>query len=197
MRYYAVLLDLRGRSCVVVGGGGVAERKVDGLREAGASITVVAPALTPGLRARVAAGEVAHVGRGYHAGDLAGAHLAMAATDDVVVNAAIAEEARRRGVWLNAADDPPRCDFILPAVLRRGPLTVAVSSGGESPALARVVRDWLEAELPHSLGEVAQAAATVRRELRAARRSPGADAWRSVLEAEVRERLLGALVAAP
>ncbi len=121
----------------------------------------------------------------------------MAATDDGAVNATVAEEARRRGVWLNAADDPACCDFILPAVLRRGPLTVAVSSGGESPALARVVRDWLDAELPDSLGEIAQAAASVRRELRAARRSPGAGAWRSVLETEIRERLLGALVGAP
>jgi siroheme synthase-like protein len=145
--YYPVFLDLRGRPCVVVGGGPVAEGKVLGLLEAGARVTIVAPELTSGLAALAREGRVAHVPRGYRPGDLAGAFLAIGGTDDRSVNAQVWEEAAARGVLLNLVDDPPRCGFIAPAVLRRGDLAVAVTTGGKAPALAVRLRERLEREL--------------------------------------------------
>jgi siroheme synthase-like protein len=193
MAFYPIFLGLSGRQCAVVGGGAIAERKVQGLRAAGAAVTVVAPHLTRGLQALAARGQIRHIARSFRARDLAGAYLAIVAVNDSRVTAEVSVAARKRQIWLNAADDPARCDFILPAVLRRGPLAIAVGSGGTSPALSRVVRDWLETELPAELSALASAAATVRHDLRAAGRLPSAAAWRAALEPEVRARLMRAL----
>src|SRR5262245_62177907 len=119
MPLFPLFVELEGRPCVVFGGGAVAERKVLALLEAGAVVTVVSPALAPPLAALASAGRIAHVPRCYAAGDLAGAALAFAATDDGSVNAEVAAEGRARGVWVNAADDPAHCDAILPAVFHR------------------------------------------------------------------------------
>jgi len=189
MGFYPIFLNLSGRPCVVIGGGGIAERKVEGLRAADAAVTVVAPDLTRRLTALATAGEIRHVARGFRPGDLDGADLAMVAVSDSCLSAVVAAEARRHKIWLNAADDPVRCDFILPAVLQRGPLAIAVATGGTSPALSRAVRDWLETELPAELSALAAAAAAVRRDLRAAGRSPSAAAWCAALESEIRVRL--------
>ncbi len=145
--YYPVLLDLRGRRAVVVGGGAVAEAKVGPLVEAGATMTVVAPALTPGLALRAREGGLAHIPRAYAPGDLEGAYLAIAATDDPDVNHAVHAEAESRGVLINVVDDPPYCGFILPSILRRGDLVVAVSTSGNAPALAVRIRERIEREL--------------------------------------------------
>jgi siroheme synthase-like protein len=177
---------------VVIGGGAVAERKVAALLDAGAVVTVVSPALSPGLAALVAAGRVAHVARGYASGDLIGAALAFAATDHGEINADVAHEGRLRGVWVNAADDPAYCDAILPALVRRGGVTVAVSTGGASPALARAVRERLESALPQAYAPLADIAADVRRELRAAGRRASADDWRAALDAGLTALLDGA-----
>ena len=193
MGFYPIFVDLDGRRSVVVGGGPIAERKVQGLRGAGATVTVVSPDLTAGLTGMVANAEISHVERRFRAGDLAGAHLAIVAVNDRRVRRAVAQEARRLRIWLNSADDPELCDFILPAVLRRGPLAIAVATGGASPALSRVVRDWLDVELPADLEELAAAAAAVRRNLRTGGRSPEPAVWREALERELRERLTGAL----
>src|SRR5712692_5055550 len=120
MGFYPLLLELDGRACVVIGGGVVGQRKVEGLLAAGADVTVVSPDLTPGLRALSERARIRHVARAYRRGDLDGAALAFTALDDAGATAAVAEEARERGVWLNAADDPTHCSFILPAVVRRG-----------------------------------------------------------------------------
>ncbi len=145
--YYPVLLDLRGRRAIVVGGGAVAEAKVGPLVDAGAAVTVVAPALTPGLSLRAREGGLVHVSRMYAAGDLEGVYLAIAATDDPDVNHAVHAEAESRGVLINVVDDPPYCRFILPSILRRGDLVVAVSTSGNAPALAVRVRERIEREL--------------------------------------------------
>jgi siroheme synthase-like protein len=187
---YPIVLDLAGWRCVVVGGGVVAERRVDGLLAAGASVTVVAPALTPALAALVGAGRLQHLARGYGAGDLAGFDLAFAATDAGEVNAAVALEGRRRGVWVNAADDPAHCDFFLPALVRRGDLVVAVGTGGTSPALARTVREELERVLTADYATLAEIAAEARRELRAEGRVATADLWRNALGPETRRLIV-------
>jgi precorrin-2 dehydrogenase / sirohydrochlorin ferrochelatase len=190
MGYYPVLLDLAGRRCVMVGGGGVAERRIDGLLTAGAEVIVISPRLTPTLTALVAEGRIYHEPRGYRDGDLAGADLAFVATDAGEVNAAVAREARERGLWINAADDPARCTFILPALVRRGDLTVAVATGGSSPALARAIREELETYLTDDYTTLASIAAEARRELRAAGRPVTADAWRRALGPEVRRLIV-------
>src|SRR2546425_12459583 len=140
MGFYPVFLELAGRHVLVVGGGLVAERRVHGLLAADATVTVVSPALTPALAALESGGRLRHHRRGFEPGDLDGVDLAFAATDRGEVNAALFVAARARGVWVNAADDPAHCTFILPAVVRRGGLSVAGSTGGPSPALARAVR---------------------------------------------------------
>ena len=148
MTYYPVFLRLGGERCVVIGGGEVAERKVESLLAAGARVTVVAPSLTPALAERLARGEITHFHRPYQDGDLDGARLAYAATDDEELHAELAAAAAAAGVMLNVVDRPQWCSFIVPAVLRRGELTVAVSTGGGSPALAGRVRD----DIGHHLG---------------------------------------------
>jgi siroheme synthase-like protein len=182
MALFPLFVELDGRPCVVLGGGAVAERKVAALLEAGAVVTVVSPVLSPALAALVAVGRIAHVARPYAEGDLADAALAFAATDDGAVNAEVAREGRARGVWVNAADDPAHCDAILPAVFHRGPITVAVSTGGASPALARAVRERLEGALPEAYGPLGEVAATARRELRASGRRASAQDWHAALD---------------
>jgi siroheme synthase-like protein len=186
MGFYPVFLELDGRRCLVVGGGPVAERKVEGLLAAGAIVTVVSPTLTPRLSALSIARNIHHEPRASRPGDVAGFELAFAATDDGTVNATLAREGRSRGVWVNAADDAANSDFILPGIVRRGPLTVAVGSGGTSPALVRAIREDLERYLGPEYADLAELVGDVRRELRARGRSPGAAIWHEALDAELR-----------
>lgn len=147
MKYYPVFLNLTGRPCTVVGGGRVAERKVKGLVACEASVTVISPEITPGLAELHSRGELTWVERSYRAGDLAGAFLVIAATDDTEVQVLVHDEAERLGILLNVADVPDLCGFILPATVRRGDLAVSVSTGGKSPALARKLRLELEKKI--------------------------------------------------
>lgn len=186
MGHFPCFVDLSERPCVVIGGGEVAERKVESLLAAGALVTVVSPSLNRGLTRLVTDGRIRHLARVYRRGDLAGATLAFAATDDRAVTVAVAAEARRRRIWLNAADDPAHCDFILPSVLRRGRLTVAVSTGGASPAVARAVREELETVLTERHATLLDVATEVRDELRAQGTSPDGDHWRRALGHPVR-----------
>ena len=161
MTFYPVFLNLRGRRAVVIGGGAVAEQKVLGLLAAGAHVTVVSPETTPRLADLAAAGGIELRHRPYRAGDLAGAWLAIAGTDDREANAGVWAEAEREGVLLNAVDDLDHCSFIAPAIHREGDVTVAVSTSGKSPALAARLRQRVarlvgptEARLCALLGEL-------------------------------------------
>ena len=183
---YPVMLDLDARPCLVVGGGAVAGRKIAGLLDAGARVTVVSPALAPAVLDLARDGRLPWWPREYAEGDAAGFALVLVATDNGAVNAAIAADARARGVWVNCADDPARCDFILPAILRRGPLTVAVSTGGASPTVAAMVRDELLSALPPDYGPLTEVAAEVRRALRERGISPAAGQWRAAIDGELR-----------
>lgn len=182
MGSYPVVLELRDRAVLVVGGGTVAERKVDGLLRVGARPTVVSPALSARLHSWACEGRIRWIGRSYRHGDVAGHALVFVATDDGTVNAEVAGEARARGTWVNAADDPPHCDFSLPSVLRRGELTVAVSTGGTSPALARAIREELESYFTDDYRMLADVAGEARRE---AGTRFSADAWRRALDGEL------------
>jgi precorrin-2 dehydrogenase/sirohydrochlorin ferrochelatase len=141
---YPVLLDLAGRSCLVVGGGRIALGKVQGLLAVDAVVTVVAPHVLDELDALDG---VTVVRRPYEAGDLAGRRLVITATDDPAVNHRVFVDGEAAGVWVNSADDPANCTFTLPAVVRRGPITLAVSTGGHSPALSSWLRDRLAEEV--------------------------------------------------
>ena len=159
---YPVLLDLEGRPVLVVGGGPVAARKVAGLLRAGARVTVVAPEVCPELRGCIDRAQARWVPRGFEPGDMDGTVLAFVATSDPGVNRAAAGEARARGVWVNAADDPRGSDFHVPAVVRRGRLTVAVATAGASPEAAAWVRDRIAERLPQAVGELVELAGRVR-----------------------------------
>jgi precorrin-2 dehydrogenase / sirohydrochlorin ferrochelatase len=188
MAYYPLCLEMAGRPCLVVGGGPVAERKVAGLLDAGAWLTVVSPTATEALYAWARADRIRLVEREYAAADLAGHPVVFVATDDGRVNAAVARDAWAAGLLINAADDPAHCDFILPAVVRRGDLTVAVSTGGASPALARTVRDEIGAFLDRDdYAALARVAADARRTLRERGRAAPWERWHAALDDEVRE----------
>ncbi|MBI3636566.1 MAG: bifunctional precorrin-2 dehydrogenase/sirohydrochlorin ferrochelatase [Candidatus Rokubacteria bacterium] len=144
--YFPVLLDVRERRCLVVGGGAIAQRKAVDLLAARARVDVVSPAVTPALAALAAEGRLRHRPRAFLRADVRGAFLVVAATGRPLVDDAVATEARRRGALVNVVDRPARCDFILPSVLRRGDLQIAVSTGGRCPALAREIRRRLETQ---------------------------------------------------
>ncbi len=145
MDYYPAVLDLRGRNCLVVGGGTVAERKVESLLECGARVKVVTREATSGLAELARSGSIEFDLRDYASDDLLGIFLVIAATDEPAVQARIGSEAKERGLLVNVVDDPANCTFIVPAVARRGELSIAVSTGGRSPALAARIREKLEA----------------------------------------------------
>lgn len=144
MSFYPVSLDLNGRFCIVVGGGRVAERKVRTLLASGARVQVISPELTSGLAELYRQGQLTWVGRQYQEGDLAGAFLVIAATDNAEVQRRSFAEAEGSHLLINVADVPQRCNFILPAIVRQGDLTISISTGGKSPALAKQLRMELE-----------------------------------------------------
>lgn len=144
MQYFPISLDINNRSCIVIGGGKVAARKVKSLLASGGLVTVISPALDPELAGLARDGSINWRSRGYEKGDLARAFLVIAATDDVTVQEDVYHEAEENNILLNVADVPKWCNFILPATVRRGELTLSVSTAGRSPALARRLRKELE-----------------------------------------------------
>jgi precorrin-2 dehydrogenase/sirohydrochlorin ferrochelatase len=144
-KYYPAFIDLTGKPCVVVGGGKVAERKVLSLLEAGAKVKVVSPELTSRLKREKSSGAIRHTARRFRSTDVKGAYLVIVATDSTDDNVRISEAAKKQGVPLiNTVDMPEHCGFIVPASVKQGPLTIAVSTSGASPAMAREIRRELE-----------------------------------------------------
>lgn len=182
---YPVFLRLEGRACLVVGGGAVARRKVQGLLRAGARLTVVAPEAEGEVQALAEAGRVQWLRRGFETSDLEGMVLAFAASSDGEVNRRVAAEGAVRGVWVNLADDPEASDFHVPAVHRRGALAVAVATGGASPALAAWVRDRIAGQLPPGLEELLEVA----RQLREITPPPDARCFRELFDSGILEDL--------
>jgi precorrin-2 dehydrogenase len=184
--YYPIFVEMAKRRCLVVGGGGIAEGKVHGLLAAEATVTLVAPELTTGLRELVQSGRIAHMDRQYRDGDLDGFELCFVATDDGAVNEQVAVEGKRHGVWVNAADDPKNCDFILPSVIRQGDVVVAASTGGASPALARRLREDLTSFLSEDYAPLADLLNEVRNEIKESGRVVEAEAWQAAMDARLR-----------
>lgn len=184
MGYYPIYLELRGRRCLVIGGGTIAERKVHGLLTAEAAVTVISPQLTALLADWSQHGAIQHIARTYQEGDMREYHLVFVATDDGAVNAAVAREGRAREIWVNAADDPAYCDFILPAVVQRGALSVAVATGGTSPALTRAIREELQEYFTEDYSLLAAVAAEVRLQLRTNKITVPGARWVQALRSE-------------
>jgi len=186
MAYYPIFVELKDIPCVVVGGGPEAQRKVEGLLGAGAKVTVVSPELTKSLQKMLTDDDIECVKREYQEGDIDPYHIVMVATDDGAVNNEISAEGRRKRIWVNAADDIPNCDFILPAVIRRGAITLAASTGGASPALARRLREELEAYLTEEMPALADLLKEVRGDLRSRSIVPDAEVWQEAIDEELR-----------
>ncbi len=189
---YPVNLVLTGRPCLVVGGGRVALRKVEGLLACEATVTVVAPEVDEEL----AALPVTVLRRPYEAGEAGsgGYRLVITATDDRAVNQAVHDDADAAGVWVNSADDPDRCSFTLPAVVRRGPLMLTVATGGHSPA----VSSWLRGRLADEYGPEYETLLALVAEARAAIQADGRSteglAWQSALESDMLSLIRGGLI---
>jgi precorrin-2 dehydrogenase/sirohydrochlorin ferrochelatase len=145
LKYYPVFLDIKDKKCVVVGGGEVAARKAERLLDCGAKVVVISPKLTPELAALKDKNLISHITAEYSGDLIDKAALIVGATDDEKTNARISSDARGKGIPVNIVDDPQKCDFILPALVQRGDLAIAVGTGGKSPALARHLREELEA----------------------------------------------------
>ncbi len=170
MKTYPLFALLEDRACLVVGGGAVGERKVQDLLRAGARVTVVSRDLTPRLTELAAAGHLVFIQGDFDPRHLEGMTLVVGATDDREVNRRVSAAAQARGLFVNIVDAPELCTFIVPAQVHRGPLTIAVSTGGASPALARQLREELEERFGDDYGRYLRVLQTVRERVLARRR---------------------------
>ncbi len=168
MSLFPIFLKLAARPCVVVGAGNIAELKIESLLIAEARVTVIAPDALPRVQTWAASGDITWKRRDYRTGDLEGAFLAIAGTATAAVNRAVYAEASAANILCNVVDDPPFCDYYFPSVVRRGELQIAISTAGESPALAQRLRKEINALLPLDTGEWLMELGRLRREITAA-----------------------------
>jgi precorrin-2 dehydrogenase/sirohydrochlorin ferrochelatase len=179
---YPVNLVVSGRRCLVVGGGRIASRKIEGLLACEAIVHVVAPDIDDSIKARAG---VTWEERPYMEGEGGEYRLVMAATDDPAVNHQVFLDGERAGVWVNSADDPDNCSFTLPAVVRRGPLTVSVGTGGHSPALASWLRGRLQGEFGPEYETLLELLSDEREAIRASGRTTEGIDWNSALDSDM------------
>jgi siroheme synthase-like protein len=191
MNLYSIELKIAGRDCLVIGGGRVAERKVAALRACDACVTVVAPGLTPALEELARSGGLAVLRRGFVPEDLNGVALCIAAADDPATNELAYREAARRGIPVNVVDQPELCTFFVPSSIRRGPVSIAISTTGTSPALAKRLREQLEQLVTPAHGELAELMGGLRPEVKD--RFPSEDARRSVYQRMIESEALDLL----
>ncbi|MDO8426072.1 MAG: bifunctional precorrin-2 dehydrogenase/sirohydrochlorin ferrochelatase [Deltaproteobacteria bacterium] len=165
MRYYPVFLDIKDKPCVVVGGGEVALRKAEGLLSAGASVTIITPRAGKKVQALAKKGALKLVKRSYEEGDLKGAFLAISATGSKEVNKAVFRDAYKAGALVNVVDDPELCSFIVPSIVDRGSLIIAISTSGKSPLLAKALREELQGHIGEEFRDFVEIIGAVRRKL--------------------------------
>ncbi len=191
MNFLPIFLSLRNRPCLVVGGGNVAARKVDLLLQAGGRVNVVAPDLCSTLSRQHEEGRIDHRITTFSPNDLEGMRLAIAATDDSAVNRRVSELCQARGLPVNVVDQPDLCSFIMPAIIDRSPVLIAVSTGGASPVLARLLRGRLESLIPAGYGRLAALAANFREKVKQRIPAPKRRAfWETVLQGPIGEMAL-------
>ncbi|MBT18291.1 MAG: siroheme synthase [Dehalococcoidia bacterium] len=182
-RYYPTYLDIKDRLCVVIGAGSVAEGKIKQLLDSGAKVRIISPESTGHVRNLASSGKVDLIERDYSHGDLNGAFIAIAATDNNMVNRQIRDEASAEKVLLNVVDVTNLCDFIAPAIIERGPVSVAISTSGKSPALARKLRESFESEICDCMkwADAAHLLEEVRGEVKGPQ-SPSPELWQQALD---------------
>lgn len=187
MALYPIFVECKGRPVLVIGGGHVGAEKTRGLLAAEADITVVSPDLIPEMQGYKDEGRIRHIARAYAESDLDGGwDFVMCATDDGKVNVEVNAACKRRRLWINAADDPVNCDFILPSVVRKGKITLAASTSGTSPALARRLREELDMYLTDDMPALADLLAEVRQEVRARGIKIENDTWQYAIDGQLR-----------
>jgi len=183
--YYPIFLNIRGKKCVVVGGGQVALRKVEALLDHGARVEVISPELCPELNTLAETREMAVRRKPYEPGDLTAALIVIAATDEHSINLEVVKEASITGILVNVVDDPRNSNFIVPSCLRRGDITVAVSTAGRSPALARKIRTRLEKDLEEEYAALAVLVDEVRMEAKSQGIEVNGDDWQKALDLDL------------
>jgi precorrin-2 dehydrogenase/sirohydrochlorin ferrochelatase len=182
---YPVALVLDGKPVLVVGGGKIADEKLDALLLAGADVTVVSPRVLPRIAAFAAEGKIALRQREYQSSDLESVWLAIAATDDRALNARVATEAREAHILAQAVDDIPFCDFFAVSIVRRGELQLGISTNGRSPAFARWMRERLDADLPAEYGDLLAVLGEVRDRIKAQGPIPPYEHWQAAITDDV------------
>ena len=180
--YYPVYLDLNRKNCVIIGGGNESEKKLENLLRCGARITIISPQVTPGILQRVKKDEVVWKARPYRLGDIKGAFIAIASTNEMSVNKAVAEEAKMEKTVLNVVDVPDLCDFIAPAIIKRGDVIVAISTGGASPALARKLREEISECAALEYADLANILRTARTEVKKRQTRVSPDHWQRCID---------------
>ena len=190
MDYLPIFTKLSDKHCLVVGGGDVAERKLSVLLEAGAQVTLVAPCINESIKT-IHQGSLSLVEANYDSSFMIGKDLVIAATDDQALNEAVSYDATERHVFVNVVDNPSLCTFIMPAIIDRSPVTIAVGTGGTAPVLARLLRGKIEALIPHRYGALAGLAAKYRDRVKAALpKGPSRKVfWEEVFEGDVAEQI--------
>jgi siroheme synthase-like protein len=184
------MVDIKGKRCVVIGGGEVALRRAEMLMEHGAQVEIISPELCHELNRMAASGAVLSTLREYKPGDLHGAFVVVAATDNSKINNQVAEEALKLGILINVVDIPELSNFIVPSCLRRGDVTIAISTGGKSPALARRLRIELEKSFGDEYASLALLVSQVRSELKQGDITIPAEVWQQALDLDVLLELL-------
>lgn len=191
MDYFPIFLDIRSKRCLVVGGGAVAERKSANLLRAGADLVLIAPKITDSLLSWKEAGQLTHLPRNFTEADISGSRLVIAATDDTQVNRQIAELAQAQQIPVNVVDQPELCSFIVPSIIDRSPVVAAVSTGGASPVLARLIRSRMESMIPAGYGRLADLCSRFRQRVKDTFAKPAERRifWDRVLAGGVAERI--------
>lgn len=174
MKYYPINLDIRDKTCLVVGGGGVGTRKAKGLIGCGAIVILISPEASKTLIEFADAGKIGWKQRAYQSSDLDGVFLVIGATDNDALNRQIHSDAQQRGILCNVADNPELCNFILPSTVRRGDLIISVSTSGKSPAFAKFIRKELEKQFDSQYGNFVQLMGAIRKQLLAESHAPQA-----------------------
>jgi uroporphyrin-III C-methyltransferase/precorrin-2 dehydrogenase/sirohydrochlorin ferrochelatase len=192
MEYLPMFMDIRDRRCLVVGGGEVALRKADLLRAAGALVHVVSPYLCGELARQLSSGAISHSACAFEPAHLSDATLAIAATDEPEINSSVYENARARNIPVNVVDQPELCTFVMPAVIDRSPILIAVSTGATSPVLARLLRARLESLIPARIGQLAGLAGDFRDRVKRHFFDPRARRifWERILQGRIAELVL-------
>jgi siroheme synthase-like protein len=182
MNYYPIFLNIDGKKCVVVGGGKVALRKVRLLLEHGSKVEVISPTICPELDHLAKNGSIKVMNKNYQPELLKGAFIAIAATSETCINERVAEAGRKQGILVNVVDNPEQSDFIIPSSIRRGDITIAISTMGKSPALARKIRVQLEQSYGSEYALLVELISEVRTELKQRGITPSSDAWQESLD---------------